>query len=528
MRPLIAVLSAVFWLTSISHALAHATLLSSAPVDGAVIASPPQQFVLTFNEPVSALVLRVIDGSGKTRLLQNPSGRDASLIIPSPGALPEGTHVLSWRVVSLDGHPVGGSVVFSVGAPSKGAVPGTEISTDTATAVALWVSKIVLYLGLFVGVGGSFFRAWLARDSLAGDRVMVATLAAALVAIPAAIVLQGADALGISLWESGHNVVWQTGFETSFGMTAVAAAFALVAALFALRARAENTARSLSLTGILVMGLALALSGHASAAAPQWLMRPTVFVHAISVGFWIGCLVPICSMLRNSEGLSAALARFSRVIPLAIFALVASGAVLAVIQVMQLRFLLKTAYGQLLSAKLILVAILLAIAAWNRFRLTRPVMAGKDRPRHQLRRAIFAEIGIVVIILALVAAWRFTPPPRALAIAEERPARVHIHTATAMVDLTVEPGHAGIVRASIAIMTGDFGGLDAKEVQLTMENKVIGIEPIVRPAKKDSDGLWRVDQLPIPSAGRWDIRVDILINDFEKTILDGEINIAGR
>jgi CopC domain len=35
-----------------------------------------------------------------------------------PGGLSRGTHLVSWRVVSADGHPVGGALTFSVGEPS--------------------------------------------------------------------------------------------------------------------------------------------------------------------------------------------------------------------------------------------------------------------------------------------------------------------------------------------------------------------------------------------------------------------------
>lgn len=524
----IAAIGAVLlWIISISPALAHATLVSSDPVDGAVIAAPPRQFVLTFNEPVSALVLRVVDANGKALLLQNPSGRDASLVIRASDALPEGTHVLSWRVVSLDGHPVGGSVVFSVGAPSTGSRTAADTSTDPAIAIALWGLKILLYLGLFVGIGGSFFRAWIAPGHREGEGALIAVLIAALIATPLSVGLQGADALGTQLSGLGQKVVWQTGLETAFGMTAIAAAFALFAGLFALQGHATSAARGLSLFGMLATGLALALSGHASAAAPQWLMRPAIFVHAVSVGFWIGCLIPLRLIVRKAEGSAAVLARFSRVIPWALGPLVASGAVLAVVQVAQPGLLLATPYGKILTAKLILVAILLAFAAWNRFRLTAPVVAGEERPRGQLSRSILGEVAIVVVILALVAAWRFTPPPRAVAVAAERPVQIHIHTAAAMADVKFEPGHVGIVRASIVVMTGDFGGLDAKEVQLTLENKGAGIEPISRSAMKGPDAVWRVDQLPIPSPGRWNIRVEILINDFEKVLLDGEVNLTG-
>src|SRR5262245_15435173 len=104
-------------LISVVPARAHATMVSSDPPDGAVTPTPPAQIVLTFNEPVSPLVLRIVQPDSSITVLHASAVRDASLAIPMPAGLNRGTHVLSWRIVSLDGHPVGGSVVFSIGAP---------------------------------------------------------------------------------------------------------------------------------------------------------------------------------------------------------------------------------------------------------------------------------------------------------------------------------------------------------------------------------------------------------------------------
>ncbi|MGO4841593.1 copper resistance protein CopC, partial [Rhizobiaceae sp. 2RAB30] len=85
-------------------ALAHATLIRSEPVDGSVVASTPERFTLIFSEPVSPLVLKLIDPGGESRALTDyrVEGEEVGVAVPSLG---EGTHVLSWRVVSADGHP---------------------------------------------------------------------------------------------------------------------------------------------------------------------------------------------------------------------------------------------------------------------------------------------------------------------------------------------------------------------------------------------------------------------------------------
>ena len=506
-------------------ARAHATLVSSEPADGAVIPASPPRLTLTFNEPVSPLALRLVAPDSASTAVQAVTERETSLAIALPPGLRDGTHVLSWRVVSLDGHPIGGTVVFSVGAPSAGPGPAVQSSVQPAVSAALWALKVVFYVGLFAGIGGSFFLAWLAPGFRGGRTAIRVCLLAGLVATPVLVGLQGADALELPLSGLADWKAWKTGFETSFGVTAIAAACALLAGLAALQTRG---ARALSLFGVAAAGLALALSGHASSAAPQWLTRPAVFVHAISVSIWIGALVPLGAAMLREPAPEAVLSRFSRAIPWAVVALVVSGAILAVVQVAEPRALLTTAYGLVLCAKLSLVAVLLSVAAWNRFRLTEAVIAGATKPRRVLARLIGIEIAIVVAILGLVAAWRFTPPPRALVIASAKPALVHIHTAAAMADVTFEPARAGMVQASIVIMRGDFGGLDAREVRLTLDNKTADIEAISRPATKGSDNIWRIPQLPIPTGGRWNIHVEILINDFEKVTLEDHVDIRNR
>ncbi len=104
-------------LPSAGSAFAHATLLKAEPADGSTLAEAPAAFVLTFNEPVSPIALRLIEPDGSGRDLAGAVARDAVVSIPAP-PLAKGTHALSWRVISADGHPVGGSVVFSVGSIS--------------------------------------------------------------------------------------------------------------------------------------------------------------------------------------------------------------------------------------------------------------------------------------------------------------------------------------------------------------------------------------------------------------------------
>lgn len=522
MRPpgLLAIL--LLWLALPATAFAHATLVGADPTDGAVLPAAPARFSLSFNEPVSPLALTLIGPDAVQAKLDSSRVDGGTLVIDAPKTLPHGTHVLSWRVVSADGHPVAGSLIFSVGAPS--ATPVAVEPVDWQVRSAVWAARVLLYAGLFLGVGGVFALAWLAEGGRAGTRAVLVFLILGIMATVLALGLQGVDALGVPLAHLAKPMVWQTGFATSYGLTVSLALAAQGLALLALIVPAS--AGVISPTALAVAGMALAASGHASAAEPQWLMRPMVFLHGAGIMVWAGVLVPLgATLLRRDTDATTFLLRFSRIIPVVLAVLVGAGVVLAVVQVGTPAALLETAYGRLLLIKLALLAVLFVLAAFNRWRLTARVVAGDVTARKRLLRSIVAETLIVLAILCVAAGWRFTPPPRALAIAAAQPASIHIHTLQAMADLSVTPGHAGPVEARIVIMTGDFGPLDAREVTLVLSKPDAGIEPLKRAATKSDDGTWRVNGLVIPFGGKWNARLDILISDFDMAQIEGLIDI---
>src|SRR5262249_3897812 len=142
------------WLSS-SAAFAHASLVRAEPADGAMLAEAPKVLKLTFNEPVSVLVMRLIGPSGE--VVTPAASAQNNVVTITPPQLRRGSHVLSWRVVSADGHPVGGSFVFSIGAGSGITVMALS---DTGGHTALWAAKLVIYVAMVLGIGGAFFQIW--------------------------------------------------------------------------------------------------------------------------------------------------------------------------------------------------------------------------------------------------------------------------------------------------------------------------------------------------------------------------------
>lgn len=503
-------------LAAIPSALAHAQLLSTVPPDNALVETAPDRVTLRFNEPVSPLTIKLIAADGQSLDLNAETRGGETMTVTLPNDLPGGTQVLSWRVVSTDGHPIGGTLVFSIGEITGAAAPA--VASDPAVSILLWASKALLFLALFGGVGGTMFGV-LAGLPAAARQVATALSLAGLGLAPLTLGLQGLDALGLSLASMLRADVWSTALATSYGPTVLALLLAFALAILALGSRGRG--RDPVLIALAAGGVgaaALALSGHASATAPQWLTRPAVFVHMTGILVWAGALLPLWLLLRErTDEATRALAVFSRIIPLAVAPLILSGLALAVVQLGAPGASWLTPYGGILATKLALLGGLFSLAIWNRFWLTGPALAGEDWARLRLRRSIGVEMAIVVAILGLVAGWRFTPPPRALAevvLARAEPIMAHLLDAKTLVMLTLTPGAAGPVDAEIFVGDLEHAPRHAEAVTLRLSAPALGIEPIRREAVAD-EGLWRVEGLIIPAAGIWRVEVDVRLSRFE-------------
>jgi copper transport protein len=429
--------------------------------------------------------------------LKDIKASGATISIATPANLPRGTHLLSWRVISEDGHPVGGALTFSVGRPS---VAPAQAPPDAGFAwrAATWLARLLFYLGLFVGAGGAFYCRWIAASPQASTiaALRFALLGGLLAAISSAG-LQGVDVIGGSLADLLREQTWQSGVAGAYGLTLGIAAAAFL--------------------------LALAASGHAAAASPQFLTRPSVFLHGTSVAFWVGALLPLAAAMRRGEG-STELLRFSRAIPIPLIVLVASGALISVIQLQRLDALWTTAYGTVLFGKLIAVALLLLFAVVNRWHTPRAA-AGDANAARRMVRSIWCEVAVVMVILGLVASWRFTPPPRSLFAAASQPVHVHIHADKAMANIEFNPVRVRGRTITVEVLDGEFRPLAAKEVELVLSKPDAGIEPLRLKATHVEGTSWKIDSVDAPFSGRWHVRVNILVSDFDKITIEDDADL---
>jgi copper resistance protein C len=96
-------------------AAAHAYLLDSSPEDGETVDDPPTEIVLEFNEAIQPDFVQVAVLDEADEPLDVAAPDVAGPIVTQPVTdLQPGEYRVSYRVVSADGHPVDGSVSFTV------------------------------------------------------------------------------------------------------------------------------------------------------------------------------------------------------------------------------------------------------------------------------------------------------------------------------------------------------------------------------------------------------------------------------
>ncbi|MFH5774930.1 copper resistance CopC/CopD family protein [Paracoccus sp. NGMCC 1.201697] len=495
-------LAAVALLLSAAAALAHASLVASDPAEGAVLPQSPPALTLRFTEPVRPLVARLSQADGKTLLLPPPHAGADSLTFSLPPALARGSHLLSWRVTSDDGHPVAGAVLFSVGAPS-GEVAAVQ-EGSSATQAGLWLSRMALLAALLLAVGGGL---------LAGtpSRFPRRMALAGLLILPMHAGFRGLDLLALPPGALVDGAPWREAVAGAPGLALALTAAALVAAL-----RPGRIAAGIALG---LAGLAAATTGHAATAPPQVLMRPTVALHVIAAALWIGALVPLLADL--ARGRAEALVGFSRGVPWVLALLLGSGGAIALVQLGEPEALWTTPYGRVLLVKLGLVVVLLALAAANRFWLTPRALGGDARP---LRRAIGVELLLILPVLGAAALWQFTPPPRSLPPGPAT-AAWQIQEGPLAVRVEVAPPRAGMVALRLTGIRLDGQPIDQRPVEIELSKPAYGLGPFrheVTALRGSADG----GRFLLPLDGFWVLRLKVLVSDFQAVELSDLIEIA--
>ncbi len=491
----------------------------------------------TFSENVSLVPhgVRVFDATGaEVESDATASGNELSVdLADDPG---EGTLVVVWRVVSEDGHPISGSLAFSIGAPSSHVVAPSsagEGSTGPPWGLALvaWLGYVALLLtaGLV-----AFVILFLPDDHLADGarrRLVRAARSGAVVAglawavnVPLTAVYQVGDGPGAL----ADGATWSSLDPTEYAVTLAVVAGVALAVLLLGRGVVERSRRAVALTACAVAACAPALTGHTRAATPEVLAVGADMLHLVAGATWLGGLVALVLVLPDLGGrrtlAAEVLARFSVVAAGVLVALVLTGALLAWRIAGSWDVLLGTGYGRLLLVKIGAAVVAVLIAAWNRFALVPRLRdASKRRDRRAgaglLVRTSAAEAGVLVAVLLVTGFLVDRSPERApeVPVVATEPVVDSSKAGTIEVRGTLAPPSTGPVTITVELLDAEgrpTEGYAAPELRLSNGDLDLGDLP----ATSVAPGVYAA-QVVLPSGGAWQLQVSLPLSEFESPVV---------
>jgi putative copper resistance protein D len=282
--------------------------------------------------------------------------------------------------------------------------------------VAAVFAKAVTYAATFGAAGAVFFAFYCGRLLRDRQRGLIRRLIANLVGLAAA-----ASVLRILLLTGSMSGEMAGMFDRAVATMILSAGegrasgvriAGLALMLFALGKNPQY--RGPAIVGAMAASTSFAWVGHVHGLAPNTAPSLLLCLHLVCAAFWLGALPPLLIIARggNAAQIGAAAARFGKVALRIVALLIAAGASLLLILIGSGAQFWGSDYGRMMIFKLLAVAALLSLAAWNKLVLTPRLLQSDARAALKFRRSVLAELGVGALILLTTAAFTtLTGPP---------------------------------------------------------------------------------------------------------------------
>lgn len=275
--------------------------------------------------------------------------------------------------------------------------------TDLTWVTLRGAGLVLLFQGTGAALFSMGFGRFLVRSGPAIRRTGVRAAGGALIVLVAQYLMEPVHLAGE--WRgiadgSLHRMV----LGSSLG-AALALRFAGLASVAIGLAYVGPAAKAAALAGSVAALASFALTGHTSVASHRLILASFLLAHLAIAAFWFGSLWPLRQVLalESREQAARALEAFSSVAMWLVPLIPLAGAGMA-IGLLPDGSALLAPYGLVLILKFALFAVLMGLAAANRWRLTPALARDEAAALPRLRRSVAAEYALICAVLAATAA----------------------------------------------------------------------------------------------------------------------------
>ncbi|WP_043926051.1 copper resistance protein CopC [Bacillus haynesii] len=520
-------------------AFAHAYIVNSTPAENQELKKAPAEIKIEFNEAIQkgfhSITVRNSSGervdSGKTEI--DPQNAKI-MTVKLKSKIKDDIYSAEWRAVSADGHPVSGTIPFSIGNIQGGLPKDQQNQASGLPAADTVIERVLLYTGFSLFIGAALFQLVWHRpeNGWPGDkrRRLKRIKNAALLLTGAAIIIQlplqtKANA-GVS-WRGAFqpSLLQETLLNTTGGML-----WLINIAIIALLVFCSNRKglKSAILSLFLFAGLLFvkSLDGHAASTSAGYMTTAMNFIHLNAASIWTGGLAMFVlffgkDWLKSDKSLIwETIRRFSPWALVSAGLLIFSGLFNSFFIVHTLDNLFGTAYGKALLVKSALVLLMIGLGAFHYFRF-------RKAPKQQGGRSMKAEWAVGLLILLTTAVFTNIPsPPAPLPQPFSETKEL---TEGNTLSLRISPNMPGSNTFEVTVRNrkGDVVK-DIQKIELTVEKTGLFADDkeSTFSLSKNKDGVFQTKNLNLNEDGIWKIRVHGLTASFEeiRTVFNAKIN----
>ena len=557
----------------IPESFAHPVYVDSSPRAFQTVPSGPTEVNVFFSEPIELEYssIRVLGPDGSAVDLNDPhnvDGDTASIGVTLQPDLPEGEYTVTTNVLSaVDGHVVGETFTFGI---------GTSVQQQTSAGTQQQQQRDILspeesisrfpgMVGQVIVVGAAFATLWLWKplakvpwlsNAISKTRVSIDRNMMRLIITGTGLVLASGIAM-IIVQAISINSSIPDAIGTQFGnvwltrMLQSSILMGIAVAVYRKLANNKAIAHRAEIYAILILGLAVLVTSSliAHAAATEQ-VGPILldFFHNAAASIWIGGLIllgfvavpkilSIGDSMIKSAALSILIPRFSIVVVTLLGIAVITGPVLLFALESNLSLTVASVYGQILTIKLALAGVMVAMGAYSQFVVQKKAVAimttsgGGDSGAAALHtyklthygKTLKAEAGVGIALLFAVSlmangalpSGQFPAYEReeldaqaAFASAPSTDFMTTLYTPDGTIKLNINPFAVGENSYKLSFFGQDgsnAAGIESATIKLTQLER--GIGPIAIETTEQSENVFSADAaFSLP--GTWHIEIE--------------------
>ncbi|MFP7471355.1 copper resistance protein CopC [Niallia taxi] len=481
------------------QAAAHAVLTNANPSADSRLDESPEEVVLLFNEAIKAGLSAVKVMNQDKELIteaETTLSNDNKQLKTRLPALSEGAYLVSYTVISADGHPISGSYVFLIG---NAALPANlEISGDNPYEIPVFVTRAAYYFGLLSVTGWILWGVLQERkhNDIQRRKFRFVSLILQQYHLLCLIIL-------IAVQWLMNTTVSGIPLNTGFGLSWIFSLLLSLLGFFLL-----FKAKWLDCIWIILMLVAKGFNGHSASYGPMWISVPIDFLHLFGAAVWTGGLLYIVIFWKKHRlHIKDFIPLFSKGAFISMLILFMSGIALTVLYLPSLDYLWVTPWGIFLLTKVFLVFLVILTAGIIRYYL-------KKKSFTKNWQWLKVDFGFMVLILLVVGGLSYLSP-----VPANTPLKWEEKSSQTDMTLTITPNAPG--KNSFQVEFTEHT-IKRAELWLQYENSE-EIAPIQVPLKPaETDGLYVAEGYYLPFDGKWVAHLKIVDqNGAEKIFTKG-------